>query len=56
MQLATSKYDQRLDAPLPKRFWCEGCRKEKDQAGDDEGLCSDCNTWVNLGFEEEEEE
>ena len=53
-QLATSRYDQWLDAPLPERFWCEGCHKETDHAGTDEGLCVDCDTWVNLGLEEEE--
>ena len=48
MQLLTSKYDQWLDAPLPKRFFCEMCHKETDQAGDDEGLGSECDTWEKI--------
>jgi len=48
MGLLQSKYDQWLDAPTPERFVCEACFKEVDQAGSDEGLCVDCNTWDEL--------
>ena len=44
----TSEYDRWLEPPSPPKFWCEGCHKETDHAGTDEGLCVDCNTWRNV--------
>ena len=48
MQLLTSRYDQWMDTPTPKRFFCEMCSKESDQEGEDPGLCVDCDSWAKI--------